>query len=98
VNLRLSFHSLAEKELNEAALYYDTVSPGLGNAFVEEVERAVLQILGHPKAAPEVRRGIRKKLLQRFPYGVLYSIRGDLLRILAIMNLKRCPFYWRGRR
>lgn len=98
MNLRLSFHPLTEEELNEAALYYETVSSGLGNAFIDEAERTVQQILGHPKAAPEVRRGVRRKLMRKFPYGVLYSIRGDVIRILAIMNLKRRPFYWRGRR
>ena len=34
-----SFHDLPKVELNEAAQYYDRDSPGLGAAFVSEVER-----------------------------------------------------------
>jgi hypothetical protein len=35
--------------------------------------------------------------LRRFPYAVLYSVRGETVRILAVMNLKRRPTYWIGR-
>jgi hypothetical protein len=30
----LSFHQLAERELNDAAQYYDREQPGLGAAFI----------------------------------------------------------------
>lgn len=95
---RSSFHPLAEQELNEAASYYNTVSPGLGTTFLDEVERAVKQILEHPEAAPQVNRVVRRKLVRRFPYSVMYSIQTDTIRILAIANQKRRPFYWRGRK
>ncbi len=35
------FHELAEGELNEAAAYYAHARPGLGDAFVVEVQHAV---------------------------------------------------------
>ena len=94
---RVSFHRLAEEELNDAAQYYEHVSSGFGAAFLDEAARAVQQILEFPEAAPEVSAGVRRKLMRRFPYGVLYSIREHDIRILAIMNLRRRPFYWRGR-
>ena len=56
MNRRVSFHPLAEQELNEAAGYYDATSPGLGAAFLDEVERAVKQILEYPEAASLVNR------------------------------------------
>jgi hypothetical protein len=37
---RPEFHRLAEHELNEAAQYYDLEDPGLGAAFLEEVDRS----------------------------------------------------------
>ena len=51
---RVSFHPLAEQELNDAASYYNAVSPGLGVTFLDEVERALKQIREHPNAAPLV--------------------------------------------
>jgi plasmid stabilization system protein ParE len=95
---RISFHPLAEQELNEATSYYNAASPGLGTAFLDEVEHAVKQILEHPEAAPLVNRVVRRKLVRRFPYSVMYSVQTDTIRILAIANQKRRPFYWRGRK
>src|SRR2546426_12223525 len=98
MNRTFSFHPLAEQELIEAANYYDTASPGLGTAFLDAVERAVNQIREHPETAPLVNRLVRRKLVRRFPYSVMYAIHADSIRILAIANQKRRPFYWRGRK
>jgi hypothetical protein len=38
------FHRLAERELNEAAQYYDAEEPGLGSSFLQEVERCLQSI------------------------------------------------------
>ncbi len=38
---RVSFHELAERELNDAALYYEQENAGLGFKFLEEVERYI---------------------------------------------------------
>lgn len=92
-----SFHDLAKVELNEAAQYYERDSPGLGAAFVTEVERSTAAILEHPEANPIVTGAIRRRLLRRFPYGLLYRVRPEQVRILAVMNLKRRPGYWIGR-
>jgi toxin ParE1/3/4 len=94
---RVSFHPMAEQELNDAASYYNAQSPGLGHAFLDEVRRAVDQILEHPEAAPLANRLVRRKLVPRFPYGVMHSLTPDSIRTLAVANLKRRPFYWRGR-
>jgi plasmid stabilization system protein ParE len=80
---RISFHPLAEQELNEAASYYNAASPGLGTAFLDEVERAIKQVLEHPKAASLVNRVVRRKLVRRFPYSVLYSVQTDTIRVLV---------------
>ena len=48
------FHRLAERELNEAAQYYDTEEPGLGSSFLQEVDRCLQSIQAHPEAGPIV--------------------------------------------
>ena len=67
---RLSFHPMAEEELNEVAAYYETESDGLGTAFLKEMENAIQHILGYPESAPLVNRLVRKKLVGRFPYNL----------------------------
>lgn len=50
---RVSFHQLAERELNDAALYYERESPGLGSKFLSEVEHYV-------KSTSRIRRRARR--------------------------------------
>ena len=92
------FHSLAERELAEVAEYFEAESPGLGTAFITEVERCVAAILEYPKSGQVVAGSVRRRLVRRFPYAVLYSIKSDHIRVLAVMNSKRRPMYWVGRR
>jgi plasmid stabilization system protein ParE len=94
---RWSIHEAAEVEINEAADFYDARSPGLGGTFLDEVERALGRITEFPEAAPLVRGRVRKRSLAKFPYSLVYSIRPDEIRILAVAHQKRRPFYWRGR-
>lgn len=94
---QLKFHESAERELNEAADFYDLRSPGLGDAFLDEVERGLSQIAKHPQAATPALGTVRKRILARFPYSILYSVSAAEIRILAIAHQKRRPFYWRGR-
>ncbi len=97
MSLDVTFHRLAEIELCEAAQYYEAESLGLGTAFLNEVERCTAAIIEHPEVGALVRSSIRRRLLHRFPYGILYSHTSTNIRILAVMNLKRRPTYWVGR-
>jgi plasmid stabilization system protein ParE len=98
VTRRISFHELAEQELIEAVSYYNSQRPGLGSTFLDEVERAINQVREIPEAAPLVNRLVRRKLVRRFPYSIMYSVQSNSVHILAVANQRRRPFYWRGRR
>jgi plasmid stabilization system protein ParE len=98
MSLRVMFHELAEVELNEATQYYASEVASLGLAFLAEVERSIEQIRDHPEAAPIIHKIVRRRLLRRFPYSILYTIGDDAVHILAIANQKRRPFYWHRRR
>src|SRR3989337_654156 len=98
MSYRFSIHEAAEAELNEAAEFYDLKSPGLGSVFLDEVEKGIEIISEFPEASPLVRGRVRKKELIRFPYSLVYSLRLNEIRILAVAHQKRRPFYWQGRR
>lgn len=95
--MNVSFNPLAERELNDAKQYYELERSGLGAAFLAEVERTCQAISRDPEAGPIVLGSIRRRLLRRLPYGLLYSIQTDAIRILAVMNLRRRPGYWIAR-
>ena len=94
---RPEFHRLAEHELNEAAQYYDLEEPGLGAAFLGEVDRCLQSIQAQPEARVVLLSEVRRRLLRRFPYALVYKIKPNGIRILAVMNLRRRPTYWLGR-
>jgi len=66
------FLSPAQEEMIAAAQYYQHQSIGLGAELLAEVERTIAAIAVHPKAAPKVAQDIRRRLLKRFPFGILY--------------------------
>lgn len=94
----LRLHQDASRELDDAASYYDRESAGLGSVFVDEVEAGLARIRLHPDASPEVASGVRKLVLARFPYSLVYEVREDFVRILAVAHQRRRPYYWRERR
>lgn len=93
------FHPEARAELLEAARYYRNEGRWVEEDFEEEVERAIEFILDRPEASPVAGiKGVRRKLLKRFPYSLYYPIEPDRIRILSVAHDKRRPGYWASRR
>ena len=95
--MNFSFHPEAEKELNEAIDYYEDIEPGLGYDFALEVRSAIGRLVDFPKAWAVLDGDVRRSLVKRFPYGVLYSEEKDGIFIVAVMHLHRRPGYWKPR-
>jgi toxin ParE1/3/4 len=93
----LQLHDDADLELNEAADYYDIESPGLGGVFLDDVDKGFARILERPDAATEVAPGVRKLVLAKFPFTVIYAVCTDVIRVLAIAHQRKRPYYWRDR-
>ena len=95
---RVSFHKDAELELNDSTEYYVSRVKGLGVSFIVVAECADKQIRENPEFNQRIFKSIRRKVLWRFLFSIMYSITDNSIRILAIANQKRRPFYWRSRK
>ncbi len=95
--MKSEFLPEAEREFREAARYYENEAPGVGIAFIVELHKAVATIVDNPLAARTVRKSIRKKVLSRFPFNVLYSVEDETVVIVAVAHQKRRPTYWQRR-
>ena len=93
-----SFHPEAKEEFDKAIEYYENLAPGLGYDFALEVHSAIKRSIGHPNAWAVLDGDVRRSLVRRFPYGVLYSEEPAGIFILAVMNLHRDPGYWKNRK
>lgn len=95
--MTVRFLEVARAEYRDAVDYYDTEKPGLGREFSEAVESALQQITNFPNGWPQISAHTRRCPTKRFPYGLIYQQRDDLILVVAIMHLKREPTYWRTR-
>jgi hypothetical protein len=96
--MKFSFHPEAEEELLYAIDYYEECSPGLGTDFSFELYSSIKQIIAHPDAWAVLDGDIRRILLKRFPFGLLYTLIDDEIFILSVMHLRRNPDYWKQRK
>ena len=87
----------AQRELRSGASFYDAQDPGLGKDFVLEVRRLCRRIVEVTRLGTEVQPGVRRRLVRRFPYAILYVIEDSEILVLAIAHQSRRPDYWSSR-
>ena len=87
----------AEEEMHQAARFYEDRSSGLGRNFLDEVERTMESIVKHPHLGRRISGNIRRRILRRFPFGILYAMEPARIVIVAVMHLRREPGYWQDR-
>ncbi|OGW13567.1 MAG: hypothetical protein A3G93_10400 [Nitrospinae bacterium RIFCSPLOWO2_12_FULL_45_22] len=87
----------AEQEMLEAARYYEAQATGLGVDYLSEVEHAVRTIEEVPATWPIIEGELRRRLIRRFPFGILYRIEPEEIVIVAVAHLRRKPGYWKER-
>lgn len=92
--MQIDFHRLAAKEVGKAREWYEAAREGLGGELAAEIREALGQIQAFPAAWPAQSRRTRRFRLKRFPYGIIYQVRGEGIFIVAFMHLHRKPDYW----
>jgi plasmid stabilization system protein ParE len=92
--MRIRFLEAAQREVDDAVAWYDEREEDLGRDFLDELDRVIRRVKSFPLASTEIEPGIRKCLLARFPYGLIYGIDEDLIIVIAVSHLHRQPRYW----
>jgi plasmid stabilization system protein ParE len=94
--MTVGFHTGAEAELISAIDYYEEQERNLGADFSIEVYKTIQRVKTNPKSWTMVSQSIRRILVHRFPYAILYHFdaASDDIFIVAIMHLRKKPGYW----
>ena len=71
--MKIRFLAIARQELDDAVEWYDSQSAGLGRQFLDELDLVVRRIRTYPDSCQEMTPGLRRALLSRFPYGLIYG-------------------------
>ncbi|MFN7587955.1 MAG: type II toxin-antitoxin system RelE/ParE family toxin [Planctomycetota bacterium] len=93
----IRFTLAAEQDVTTAFLWYEGQSSGLGTRLMARMNDLLARVAEAPKQFPEVMSGYRRALLQRFPYGLYFSLGHDEVVVHAILHLQRDPARWRDR-
>ena len=92
--MKLRFLILAQRELDEAVAWYNEQAAGSGQEFLDELDRVVRRAVTFPMSCPEIEPGVRRCLLARFPYGLIYGVDRKTIVVVAVAHLHREPRYW----
>ena len=92
--MNIEFLPIAKLELDDAIEYYELQLEGLGKRYKEEVRSSLKRISIFPIAWTLIRPNIRKCVMHKFPYNILYSIDKNTILIIAIAHHHRQPDYW----
>jgi plasmid stabilization system protein ParE len=95
--VKVRFLTLAQQELDDAVAWYNEQATGLGQEFLDELDRVVRRAVTFPMSCPEIEPGVRRCLLARFPYGLIYGVDRKTIVVVAVAHLHREPRYWVGR-
>lgn len=88
------FLPCAEDEKIEAAEFYEARAEGLGAEFLDDVDRVIKIVREHPHAGFQLPGGLRRAILHRIPFSVIYAEGRSEIVIVAVAHQKRRPGYW----
>ena len=92
--MRIQVLDEAEDDLQDGREFYDRQEPGVGDYFaaalVADLDSLVLFAGIHP-----LEFGFHRALSKRFPFGIYYLIEDSIIRIYAVLDLRRDPAWIR---
>jgi hypothetical protein len=65
--------------------------------FMLTIQRTYERLPESPAVGTPFGRRLRRVLVPKFPYGLLYRVEAARIYIIAVMHLHRRPGYWRSR-
>ena len=95
--MHVLFTRIARWELEDAVRYYELEYSGLGRRFKGEVGKAAVRIAEYPQSWSMERGDVRKCLLHKFPYKLMYSVEEEPILVIAVAHQHRNPAYWVAR-
>jgi plasmid stabilization system protein ParE len=84
----------ARVEFNEATDWYEQQRAGLGTTFVARSREALGRIAAEPERHATVYLDVRKVLVPKYPYVILYRDDPDEVLVISVFHTSRDPSIW----
>lgn len=100
--IRIRYHREARVELRQAVYRGEDERSGRGVALEAAVEKVLRRLRRFPESAPlwptqEWPHSVRRALVQKTPYVVVYAVFQDELIVIALAHTRQEPGYWNER-
>lgn len=97
MSYNIAFRRQAKQDIFTTYRWYQQKRPGLGEDFLQAVDSSLALIAEHPESYQVIYKNVRRALLPRFPYSLLYVISAQTIKVIACFHLKRDPQEWHNR-
>ena len=97
MNHKVILHVDAREEILEALTWYGERSRLAARAFVQELNSTVILADRSPETWPHSHGDTRHIVFPRFPFKLVFRMRGETLEIVAVAHQRRRPSYWHNR-
>jgi plasmid stabilization system protein ParE len=94
---RLVAEPAADADVEAVFRWCEAERPGLGLDFLGELRTAYERIVDGPLKYRDLRSGIHRALLRRFPYAVYFAVEESTIVVLAVLHAHRDPATWQRR-
>jgi plasmid stabilization system protein ParE len=97
--ISIHLHPAARRETRRAFDWYlQEAGPHIAAGFLDDFEHTLALLKNHPEIGETGGSNTRRLTFQRYPYTVVYRLKGETLEIVATAHHSRHPEYWVGRR
>ena len=91
------FHPAAAQEVESTYDWYAAREPAAARGFREELRRAIDAVAANPRTWPRYGSRARRYVFPRYPFSLVYILRGGDVEVVAVAHGRRRPGYWRSR-
>lgn len=95
---RTAFRKEAEEEIAEAVAWYEGRKRGLSGEFLRSLDAAIAKVERNPLHYPVVHGRLRRALLRRFPYALIYFVSEHEVVVIGCMHARQEPRRWHQRK
>src|SRR5215216_718382 len=93
----IRFNAEADAELTEARHWYSHYRQDLGLEFMQCIDDVLARVVRNPHLFPIVYGNLRRAVVRRFPFAVLYEVNANEIQIVAVFHSRRNPEAWKSR-
>jgi toxin ParE1/3/4 len=81
----------AKADIQESFDWYEKQKAGLGNEFLEEVDKGLSQLILNPLYYTALNKDLRRYRIKRFPFLIIYGIDKKKVIVFGVRHMSRKP-------